>query len=142
MSAGGRERLELSPDDGHPAPAPAQALRTLRAFRGLSQRALAEAAGVHKATVSGYERGRLAIGARNLAALLAALGLSCRAWDAAVRMVRWLDHLQGGGEDGLAREAAPLAEQVSRDFEVGALAMLRLLVALAGRHADRWTDGT
>jgi transcriptional regulator with XRE-family HTH domain len=106
----------------------------LRAFRGISQKALAEAAGINKATVSDYERGQQEIGPENLSRLLAGLGVDDRAWEATVRHVRFLDHLVDGG-GVLDREALRLAEQVSRDFEVGALAMLRLLVALADREA-------
>ncbi len=120
MSAPGRE--------------PARALGMLRAYRGISQRSLAEQAGVNKGTVSGYERGRLAIGPANLEALLAALGVSGRGWDATVRHVQWMDHLEASA-DARDPEALRLAEQVSRDFEIGALAMLRLLVALAEREA-------
>lgn len=113
----------------------AGALRVLRACRRISQKQLAERAGVNKATVSDYERGTQDLGPENLSRLLAALNMEERAWAAAVRLVRWLDHLGADG-DALDREALRLAEQVSRDFEVGALAMLRLLVALADREGE------
>jgi transcriptional regulator with XRE-family HTH domain len=70
-----------------------RALSMLRGYRGFTQRRLADASGVNKATISSYERGRQEIGAQNLDQILEALGLSVRAWDATLRHVEWLDWL-------------------------------------------------
>ena len=113
-------------------PTRARALAVLRIYRGMSQKDLARLSGVNKATVSGYERGKLAIGPDNLEAMLAALGLSERAWDATVRHVQWLDHLRiheaGAYGDGSERQVLLLAETIAREIERGVSAVLRELV--------------
>jgi transcriptional regulator with XRE-family HTH domain len=102
----------------------------------MSQRDLARVSGVNKATVSGYERGKLAIGPENLDAMLAALGLSERAWDATIRHVQWLDHLRiheaGVYGDGSERQVLLLAETIAREIERGVSAVLHELVTPAG----------
>ena len=52
------------------------ALRRLRRLRGLSQRVLAEAAGVTRPMISAYERGRTTPSVETLDRLLAVLGAS------------------------------------------------------------------
>ena len=117
-------------------PTRARALAVLRIYRGMSQRDLARVSGVNKATVSGYERGKLAIGPENLDAMLAALGLSERAWDATIRHVQWLDHLRiheaGVYGDGSERQVLLLAETIAREIERGVSAVLHELVTPAG----------
>jgi transcriptional regulator with XRE-family HTH domain len=100
----------------------------------LTQRELARAAGVSKATISAYERGRQPIGPENLSTLLDALEVAPRAWEATVRHVTWVDHLSTGDSDVLEAEALRLAESVARDFELSVSALLRLMLTLSGRE--------
>jgi len=71
----------------------ARALSILREYRGVSQKDLAEAAGVNKTTISAYERGQLRIGPHKLDQVLDALELPMRAWEATLRHLDWLDWL-------------------------------------------------
>ncbi len=111
-------------------PTRGRALAVLRIYRGMSQRDLARLSGVNKATISGYEQGRLAIGPDNLEKMLPALGLSDRAWEATVRHVQWIDHLRGaaaGGVDTASDQVLCLAETIAREIERGVSAVLREL---------------
>jgi len=109
------------------------ALRTLRQYRGLTQKGLAELSGVHNATISAYERGQRSIGSDNLTALLAGLGIPERAWEATVRHIRWLDFFtqakRGADEPVTETDFDLFAETVGRDVEQSALDLLRLLRA-------------
>ena len=119
-------------------PARARALAVLRIYGNMSQRDLAQLSGVNKVTISGYERGKLAIGADNLDALLQALSLSDRAWEATVRHVQWIDHLraaQAGGVDTGTGQAFLLAEMIAREIERGVSAVLREVAVPAGERA-------
>jgi len=117
------------------------ALRTLREYRGLTQKRLAERSGVHNATISAYERGRRSMGSDNLTALLAGLGIPERAWEATVRHIRWLDFFTQAkrGADGPVTDADfdLFAETVGRDVEQAALDLLRLLRAPVDADRDR-----
>jgi len=90
-----------------------RALGILREYRGFTQRRLADASGVNKATISSYERGRQEIGAQNLDQILRALGLSERAWEATLRHVEWLDWLAHRRER-TAERGAPGPEVAAR----------------------------
>ncbi len=119
-------------------PARARALAVLRIFREMSQRDLARLSGVNKATISGYEQGRLAIGPDNLEKMLSALGLSDRAWEATIRHVQWIDHLRGaaaGGLDTGTGQAFLLAETIAREIERGVSAVLREVTRPSGSRA-------
>lgn len=104
----------------------ARTLEALRRSRGLSQRVLSETAGVHKATISKYERGGQIIGQANLSAMLAALEFSPRAWEATVRHFVWLDYLSGRSADDLPTVEA-VAESFGREVERHVVALLRVL---------------
>ncbi len=119
-------------------PARARALAVLRIYRGMSQRDLARLSGVNKATISNYEQGKQAIGPDNLDAMLRALGLSDRAWEATVRHVQWIDHLRGaaaGGVDTGTGQAFLLAETIAREIERGVSAVLREVAGPSGERA-------
>ena len=119
-------------------PARARALAVLRIYRGMSQRDLARLSGVNKATISNYEQGKQAIGPDNLDAMLRALGLSDRAWEATVRHVQWIDHLRGaaaGGVDTGTGQAFLLAETIAREIERGVSAVLREVAGPSGEGA-------
>jgi transcriptional regulator with XRE-family HTH domain len=64
------------------------AIRNLRLTKGLTQEALAEAAGLHPRYVSDVERGRRNIGFVNLDRLAAALGVDLPAFMAEVEAAR------------------------------------------------------
>ena len=123
-----------------PRPARARALAVLRIYRNMSQRDLTRLSGVNKATISNYEQGKQAIGPDNLDAMLRALGLSDRAWEATVRHVQWIDHLRGaaaGGVDTGTGQAFLLAETIAREIERGVSAVLR---EVAGPPGERTGD--
>jgi transcriptional regulator with XRE-family HTH domain len=52
------------------------AVRTLRERRGMSQEALADAAGLHRTYVGGIERGERNVGFQNIVRVAAALAVS------------------------------------------------------------------
>ncbi len=126
----------------------ARALSFLRELRGHTQKTLAKASGLHNATISSYERGRRAIGERNLESLLDALGLPLRAWEATVRHIEWLDWLVQRRRDAegvlpgasleeplgadLHREVTRVAEAAGREREQTVTRVLDLL--LRGRQ--------
>ena len=119
-------------------PTRARALAVLRIYRGVSQRDLAQLSGVNKATISGYERGKLEIGPENLEKMLSALDLSDRAWEATVRHVQWIDHLRGvagGGVDTGTGQVFLLAETIAREIERGVSAVLREVTTPPGSRA-------
>jgi len=107
------------------------ALRTLREYRGLTQKRLALLSGISKTTISDYERGQMAISSEKLVALLGGLGLSTRAWETTLRHVQWLDYLE---ERSQSPEQRPrdedldlYAEGIGRDLERAATDLLKLL---------------
>lgn len=104
----------------------ARALTTLRTDCRLTQKALAEASGIHNATISSYERGHRPVGPENLTALLRAMGLPPRAWEATVRHYRWLDYLSGASADELPTIEV-VAESFGREVERHVVALLRVL---------------
>ena len=121
-----------------PRPARARALAVLRIYRNMSQRDLARLSGVNMATISNYEQGKQAIGPDNLDAMLRALGLSDRAWEATVRHVQWIDHLRGaaaGDVDTGTAQAFLLAETIAREIERGVSAVLREVAEPSGEGA-------
>lgn len=105
----------------------ARALSTLRLDRALTQKALAKLSGVHNATISSYERGRRPISPGSLAALLSAMGLTPRAWEATVRYFVWLDYLATGAPSNEG-SIDIVAEHVAQDVERNLAALLRLVV--------------
>lgn len=119
----------------------ADALRVLRALRRLTQRELARATGINKATISSYERGRQAIGPENLSALLDALDVPPRAWSETlchVDRLHWLTSRQDLLEErpdelqGLQRHVDALALTVGHCRERQAADLLDLALDLLG----------
>jgi transcriptional regulator with XRE-family HTH domain len=107
----------------------------------VTQRELARAAGINKATISSYERGRQPIGPENLSALLDALEVPLRAWSETlghVDRLHWLTsrrHLLEERPDelqGLQRHVDALAMTVGHGRERQAADLLDLAVDLLG----------
>lgn len=126
----------------------ARALRVLRAYRGATQRELAERAAVSKATVSAYETGKQQIGPTNLGLLLGALDLPFTAWCDTLGFVDRLE-LLGSRSDrlhrtppelrDLQREADALARSIGWAEErrvVGVLDFALDALALLGARPD------
>ena len=109
----------------------ARTLEILRTYRRMTQRRLAELSGINKATISAYERGHMAIGSDRLAALLAGLGLSTRAWETTLRHVQWLNYLaersQRPDQIPSDEDLDLFAEGIGRDLERAATDLLKLL---------------
>jgi len=146
-----RTRFAQAEEADNGRTASARALSFLREMQGYTQKMLAEASGIHNATISAYERGRRTIGERNLRNMLEALGLPVRAWDATVRHIEWLDWmarrrkeardeaspsegfelaLAMGTADGsdLRREIEHVAEAAGREREQTVTRVLELLL--------------
>ena len=124
-----------------------KALRLLREHRDFTQKRLADASGINKATISDYERCKREIGPENLRRMLDALGWTTRAWEATLRHVEWLDWLLArergaGGEESGSRWPPPgVPSQPAWSTDLGDPAVLRNEVAriaeLAGRERER-----
>ncbi len=134
----GRDRLEGD------RLARSKALVLLRAYRGFSQRRLEAATGINKATISGYETGRLEIGQANLVRMLEGLGWNRRAWEATLRHVEWLEWLfarDRGSPDEvetIASGSAPAPGSPSELTEIGGLRReIERIAELAGRDKER-----
>ncbi len=142
-----REVSEDQPDrdrlEGHRL-ARSKALVLLRAHRGFSQRRLAAATGINKATISGYETGRLEIGQANLVRMLEGLGWNRRAWEATLRHVEWLEWLfardrgQPDEVETIASGSAPAPGSPSELTEIcGLRREIERIAELAGREKER-----
>jgi len=119
----------------------ARALAFLREMRGYTQKKLAEASGIHNATISSYERGKREIGDRNLETVLLALGLPLRAWDATVRHIEWLDWLarrrKEANEMALQAEGLGLASAAGKASDLDMRREIEHVAEAAGREREQ-----